>query len=596
MTFLKGTTTWGDLRDKIVALVCGEVADDYGVTASSTHKWRRMASGQPVVAPPSSTDHTITQEHRSGYWLRVDDTGFQANRLSAALAWCKTTAISTGTWNANNQSLHVSLRVVSSNTVAGNYSNATVYWYVQYATTTSAGSLTGSNSVTLNASGVGTFTYSGITFTVQLGDPSGILPANACFWRWFTPTYRGGIDTWRGYGRATSAPSYSVAPSGTSGTDYDPVSLLIRKNGLTNSDSYLAVPRMVESATPTSYGYAYPGGFEQGMGIKTNTALTGNRYVVSFSASNALHALIYAGGTAANSSRLNAIYGGLGVDPTDGSTQYGASGYNRCTNTYDTGYAFLRPFPNTTVATAGVEYWISVTPKHIAIALNGSSTYSGYTTLNEIAEITQLESIPGRGKTWFVGAHTEPNLPAFSDVRPYYRWGPHPLAAKISTVGVRDGGRDWQTGSGRCDIFVNTRASIWHQSMGFLGEVLYPTSLYSYQNDGLFTGTYFPVPAVRTPTVVSTFESEMAFMTPFPWNYSDSASNSGADAYIANYSRPEGIVDHGIFVLGQGGWAEGDELTDTVTGKKYMLFKASARTGVAYSSSDTFWGLALEEA
>ena len=591
MTFLKGTTTWAQLVDKMTALACGEVADDYGVTASPAHKWRRQVAGQPVIMPPATEDTVVTQEHRSGYWMRLDDSGFMADRLSTARTFCRTTAITTGTWNTATvyPLLYIGIAVTAVNTVSGNYSNAVVQVKAQSINSTSQTAHSNGTNVTLSAAGTATFTFGGLTFSIQLGDPSGFLGLGAVFVRHFTPTYLGGIDSWRAFGKATGAPSYSVAPSGTAGTDWDAVSLLGYTSRFSTSNYYIQSP---------GPGGAYPGYGIQGMGIKTNAALTGNRYVVSFPKNEAVVSLCYLGGAAASTtSRIDFVWGGVGYDPSTGLPRYGASGQNQMWTTRPQGGpTFLQPFSTTPSNTAAkVEYWISVTDKHITVALNGESTYNGQTTQNYISKIVQNEVLVGRDPTWAAGVIIDANGGGnFNVERSYIRLGAHPLSGPISQAGVRDGGRDWQTGMGRWDFVHHFVASnTAPQLSALLGEVMYPASntMYGYTSEAMASNQAAmssTSPRATTPN----YADPRWYLLALPLlDYSGAANSTSIEANYPGFTIAEGYVDHGFLLLGLGGFADGDELTDTATGKKYMLWLGTVRSGPA----GQFWGLAQEE-
>lgn len=590
MTFLKGTTTWAQLVGKMTALACGEVADDYGVTASSAHKWRRQVAGQPVIMPPASEDTVVTQEHRSGYWMRLDDSGFMSDRLATARTFCRTTAIITGTWPAAVYNLlYVGLKVTTANTVSGNYSNAVVQFKAQSVNATTYAAHSSGTNITLSATGTGTFTFNGLTFSIQLGDPSGFLGVGVTFARYFTPTYLGGIDAWRAFGKATGSPSYSVSPSGTSGTDWDAVSILGNNSAFSTNGSFVQYPGPSNSAA---------GNGTQGMGIKTNAALTGNRYVVAFPKNEAVLSFCYFGGGAASaSSRIDFVWGGVGYDPTTGLPRYGASGQNLMWATRPLGGpTFLQPFSTTPSNTAAkVEYWISVTDKHITVALNGESTYNGQTTQNYVSKIVQNEVLVGRDPTWAVGVIADANTStAFSAERNYIRLGAHPLSGPISQAGVRDGGRDWQTGMGRWDFvhpFVANNPA--PQLSALLGEVMYPATntMYGYTSEAMASSQAamsVVSPRATTPNYADPRWSLLALPL---LDYSGPANSTSIESSYPGFTVAEGYVDHGFLLLGLGGFADGDELTDTVTGKKYMLWLGTLRSGPAGSS----WGLAQEE-
>lgn len=578
MTFVKGVTTWGALASKLTALACGEVADDFGITVETASQWRRQTAGQPVIAAPASKEVTIQQEHRAGYWDRSDDTGMYTDAQPTAGAFFKTTNIITsssgGLWGSSNKKrLFANITIVTVNTTANDYSTLVASLKViGYDNTTYT--MIVQNNIAFAADGTGNFSVStgGVswTFSYSVGSPTGFVPLVATFQRDFTPEYPGGIDAWNGFGKAFGTATFSVAPSGVAGTDYD----IIKTQGAVNNININTYYTPIGVRPVISRG--------NGLGIKTQAALNGNRYALSFGLTEAIGAFlynipnVYIPSVTANGNQIQFAWGGTSVD-SDGFRSYGNGG-----STQIAPFGFVQPFTQATASpTAALEYWMSVTPSHITLAVNGDVAATGVFSINQIAEITPPIGDTVLLNNWYIGILT-PGLQ-----RNYYRLGRHPLIDAYSVKGFRDGGRDWQTGFGRSDFYYNS-GEIYYS--GFTGEML-PNNNQSCLEDQYSYG-YFsdPISQITNRNIINyvTGDWNLSGLSLLSHRYGTNSTEP-----LPGIMRPGGTVSHGLLKVPSGGFASGDELTDSATGKKYMLWVCdnSALVGIAGYP----WGIAQEE-
>lgn len=570
MTYLKGETTWGaagaTLLTKILDLITGTVADDFGTTVATADRWRRPVAGASAyICPPASTDVVQTQEHRAGYWTRIDDACLYVDGSAAANMKVRQTA----GWNAWHavfgEIMVMTMQVITPNTVAGDYSNAVARFRWQSLSVADVVVGQGSGAtVTLNAAGTGTWTYvAGYTMSINVTDPSGILKSGACYTRAFTNTYRGGIDYWRGYAKSpTRAITWVTAPAGTSGTDWAPTD---------NEAAFSHISNMSASTsyweTPSNYYLGLSPYY--GLGIKTDAGLTGARYEVTFNKNEAGGLFYMSGNTILHR------WGGTGVK-SNATRLYGLEG-----DVAVNGPTWLQPFTGTPVSTSRVQYWITVKEGHIAVVLNGDpGSGGGVVTANMIAKMAVEDSVNDLG-CWFKGA---------VNVVTYYRMGAHYLVERLSKKGFNDGGRDWQTGSGRVDYLQYNDASGWwygQQGFGWWTNAPRdnPPRVLSVDN----ANTYYPVP-FSTDRVTQNRVDPRGPMLGF-W-CSDGAVTQVENAKFDGLYRPRGRVERGYWMYPTGGWASGDELQDSVTGEKWMLFGVTAYVGSLVSG---YGGLALEQ-
>ena len=92
MTYLFKETTHENRLADAIALITGQAADDNGVTLSADDAWVNVGDGNgyTYLRAPNDT-YLMTQEHRSGYLARIDDT-FDSRIIPAR----------TGSYSANN--------------------------------------------------------------------------------------------------------------------------------------------------------------------------------------------------------------------------------------------------------------------------------------------------------------------------------------------------------------------------------------------------------------------------------------------------------------------------------------------------------------
>ena len=562
--FLKGETTWAELVDKLIDLATGAVADDVGNTVPVDDRWRRPLAGVPHLVAPASTDVQITQEHRAGYWLRIDDAVMFADKTDLANQFVRQTAVWSAWHSGFREALICTMQVTTPNTVAGDYSNAVVRIKANSHDGSAGTAITGGVLVTLNAAGVGTWTYaSGYTMSFALGDPSGFLAGNAFYYRVFTNKWRGGIDTWRGYGKATAVATFGTPLAGVEGVDWDETLDYCPPPGNT-----LQTSANYWETTATGVAWMDAG---WGVGYRTNTALNGAPYEVTFS-KNECQIQVF-------TSTVNYLFlrwGGTGLDAAGTTRRYGREG-----STGSAGNSFLRPFTGTPVGTSRIQYWLSVKDGHLAVALNGDSAKAGVTTHNLLAKV-EVDDPDNDNGCWMKGA--------VANFRAWQRLGPHYLIERLSAKGLRDGGRDWQTGYGRMD-FHPFDASEWAN-----GECGYTWTTSDISDNRMMTpdsnaSEVWPLPQTIDRTVLPNLVDPRWPL--LGWSLADEVTRTTeSSSRITGLYRPRGYVGRGLWMTPRGGFADGDELVDTDTGDRYMLFLANAQSALGTINT----ALVLEEA
>lgn len=577
MSYLHGVTTWGALLQKLSDLITGATADDFAVTAAAGDRWQKPTADEFIFCPPASQGWGLSQEHRAGYYLRIDDCCFYTDGTSRAATFCRATA-ALSAFHANfNEILTVQIKVATANSTPGNYSTAVLN--IALFSTNAAGTYTAligkTTTVTVAADGSWTYNYvSGTTvpITGQVGDPSGTLAAGAYFVRHFTNVHRGGIDYWRGFEKAPGGASFAVAPPGVAGTDYD-----VLGYG-TYVPPTLGAPSATYCLNPRD-SYVWPQrGYSAGLGIKTTAGLTGDRYVVQFTVYDALFRV------ALGTNTLTLGWGGWGTDLATG-RRYGAGGWGDGT----TLTPWLQPWTGTPLAATNVQYWISVTPTHLAIVLNGDTTITGGTlTANYLAKITPDDPSGDARSAWMVQRISTTDYNKIP-----YRWGQHYLFNRLDQLGAgfRDGGRDWQTGSGRNDFWTAVGWNYYGDSGtgNVLGQAstAYAGFCVTNAGDSSWANQYQALPTSIDRTYLPGPDSRWQF-TGISIADGDIRSVTEA-AYNAGRNRQRGWVAEGLLSTPTGNFNSGDELTDVVTGDKYMLFSAT----IAYAPFAA--GFALKE-
>lgn len=559
-TWLKGTTTWANLSADLTKLMAGEITDGQGNTCAVADRWVREVGGQDLLRSHASTDVALgDMSNRMGYFALFGAASLGSDDWhSARGAVARVSNVFTSAPGSATRWL-VALACTTANSVAGNYSTATLRYMIYNADT---GVSISTTSVSPNAGGVATIANG---LQVTFSDPSGFLAANQDYWvRQFDTTYMGGID-WHGpmYPMKSGSVTYSVAPvGGTPVTDWDYVDYATAWDNLT-----------MNSWTASDNIYVPRGGFGYGVGIKTNTGLTGNLYTYSYSA--AQHKVRFVSQSGASNGQVSLeFYQDLG---NDGGTYRRRMGYSR---------TWLRPFQTSgsVVAGAPVQYWMACGAASVAIVVNGDPLYSGKLSMNMLGMLTPYMPTYDKFPSFVGQTAKDYTADLLSASRPdvfqrYSLWD-----QKKRQDGSE--GRDWQTKWSRCDFNLNsvTRAgspsgtgSITYSNPGYdaYGEPTMGSSggrwLFLYGNNGadataLYLNTLLPG-VMNKP---SPFDSKwwameiVAYDTPLHSGYQSNADSSRAI---------RGVLKDVLFTS-SGGWASGDELLDTDTSKQYFLVQA----------------------
>jgi len=237
--------------------------------------------------------------------------------------------------------------------------------------------------------------------------------------------------------------------------------------------------------------------------------------------------------------------------------------------------------------TSIIQYWISVTPTHLAIVLNADGGSSWSTSGNLIAKVTQ-DDPSNYGTCWLLGYPGSPYQ--------WYRIGTHSLIEMaLAQPGFHDNGRDWQNGQGRLDYHSLEGYGAWYQGDWGGSFSVPPRYLQSSTVTGSTQSSYMlpVIPVTRDRTSLPLLVDQRWFLGGYGLMDSQ-VDTTDTTARAVGMWRPRGYVAEGIWYLATGGFNQGDELTDTATGKKYLLWLAGSYTfpGVSFGA----WGLALEEA
>src|SRR5262245_28964895 len=119
--WLKGSTTWLNCVDDLIKLIAGEIPDGQSNTVPLADRWIRETAGQNFLRSPASEDQALPDmSNRQGYWaLSINP--------SITNDICRQTTIYSGVPSGvTNNRWIIGLRVNGANSVAGNYSTATV--------------------------------------------------------------------------------------------------------------------------------------------------------------------------------------------------------------------------------------------------------------------------------------------------------------------------------------------------------------------------------------------------------------------------------------------------------------------------------------
>jgi hypothetical protein len=649
MTWLKGTSTLAAIGPLIAQLVCGEVADGSSVTCAVGDRWVRENVGRDTIRTPTSVDYTpAVWQARAGYFSlqqvpnQIGNQGKPApGRNLDGSAGSASVAQVTGPFTSNPTTLfnrwNVQLQVATANTVAGNYTTARITYSLNDLDRITTGNIS-SGTLTPSASGVVTLPNGA---TVQVTDPSGILTVGTMWQRSFTSTYTYGIDYWPWWARRGSgvaAPTWTTAPPGVAGTDYD----------------------IIDQVTPLyASNFPFNGmlGMEaslSGLGIKTATGLGASpMYSGTFPIALA-KCRIYANGTNGQyaidpgPSVLDSVNGSVlrpsgcianGITPALGNN-----------NTVGWPEPFLRCIttPGSATGSTAVQYFISCKATGIFIVLNGdpagtgiiSTGYIGTFTPNDVTNDvlpvmwSQLHNSPIAAAYyqpfmfsmpyWFLRRQVDPK-----EVAVHAGTATSTTATTLADTGAtrtvnQDVGLTIYAGSSSGVVTSNT-ATTWTVT-SWTGGTPSGTATYRVQRDwqtgfmrndfgasipyGISGGTngsggvnqytmITPGWAQSSPTGTGA-ANEISYPASgqkpmlndgnwwlWGWNYVDSGygmlvgsggstMDDGLNAVETAFFR--GSQNLRFFYLPGVGWGHGDELTDTGSGEKFLLIAPGGGT------------------
>ena len=638
MTWVKGFTTWGALEHDLTSLIVGDKADDFGVTVSTGDRWIRevtrtvtdgvlnstttvtsatanfvgsdvgslvIGTGIPVGATITSVTNATTvvlsaaatttssavtlqiatntirtpaakdvasgnMGNRTGYWanlgLSTSNTGIPATAGPAQSTVCK--MVSPFSSDPSTSGFHRWLtlfRINIANSVAGNYSTAQITYFTWDA---DSGAFI-NNGLLANLNAAGNVTLSN-GLVVNLTDPSGFLTVNTYFARAFTSTYMYGIDLWPMLYRASGAHTFAVAPPGVAGTDYDVVKI--------------AYPPQTFSGFFQDRSNMF-----HGLGIKTATGLGSSPlYTVSFPMA-LMKGRIFASATAGVLS--------LDVGQSQKDAVNSVASLRNCGGVRITNWLKVFTTPGSVTASAIVQYWISVRPDGIVVVLNGDPGPSGKL-----------------GTAWYgtfapVDATYDVFPVSFNiDIQDYtfdQSGNDFALATQYQYYSLRrrqdgsEGGRDWQTRWMRADGLLIS---------GHSGMINSDANLNSYAQ----TPNSSQIMRLAVPGAVSGSSTSWDGLPARQnkpsidgkwWLYGFQYAEGRWDTSIS-----AGSVEENRFIRGSHttrylfvpdtGWGSGDELTDSITGTRYLLITGDylgVGSRIRTTSSTFYGGLAIAE-
>lgn len=590
MSFLYGQTTAGAWPDKFVDLISGATPDDQGTTCALADRWRARYGASPsylCIAPPASQDELVTQEHRQGYWGRYDDCCIYTDGAASGMDYMRQKTIWTSWPTSFREWAIITVRVLTANTTAGNYSTASLRLYAVSFDKAGVQTSNATNVVvTPAADGTCTYTYTGGTMTFQIGNSvTGKVTKDSFYVRAFSAQFPGGVDWWRRSARnVDSAYEFTAgaAPSGTLGVDYA-VNIGPMHQTCGNPP------------TPTQNVYNYMAGMSQttgssvqstasnGLAIMTNAALTGSRYEVSFSKAEGVCSVVISGTT---TTYFALQFGGVGQS-ADASLITGVEGEST-TSALSSSLYFLKYYPPNTSSI--IQYWISVTATHIGVVINAETTSGWSISGNLYAKVVQDD--PSYGQCWMRGFT--------GGTRQWTRNGSSAIIerALYQGKGFHDGGRDWQTGQGRHDITPLIYYGNWNA--GGCGSAMFSSSY-----DTLWVLNHGSTSSTGgLPIVPWTINAAGMPISDSRWRLAgfslmDGTSPTATDTSIGSVGQWKfrGYVSEGVYQTPSGTFNHGDELTDTVTGDKYLLWNTGIDMFPSYGpeAAGTYPGFVLEE-
>lgn len=582
MSWVKGTTTYANLVSDLTKLIAGEITDGGGNTVAAGDRWIRDHAAQDLLRTPPALDlATGNVSNRAGYFAQLSQLNESASAgYVVAPTPHKTVCRQTAVWSAKPTGIGAGNRwammvqVVTVNTTPGDYSTGRVTIYIHdldaAAGTTSPTIFVGN--LALNSAGTITISPGGGSCTINLTNPTGTLELSS-FLRSYNTAYLGGVD-WHGpfYWRRTGAPTFSVNPPGTATTDFDFDVAFAGVWGKSASNT-----NGVSNSISAAFGWIPPGGTGQGVGIKTNTALTGALYTLSWTMASMKIRMLTNALLAPNAGQVDLEYNGcLESDGTD---------WQRVGNFIT--MSWLRAYLTPAAVTSGslVQYWMSVKPDSIIVILNADPAQTGKLTIGGLGAFTSLKGSLDKFPWYVSGSTVDFATTASSGARfalPYtYR------QLKSRQDGSESAYRDWQTGWGRCDFFGIQATTGSTSSAGVSDTDIGERNTRLVQAVG-FNQNVNPASSGQTPTTVPT-DSNKPNNIDGKWHlfgfmlsdrtFTGATNNEVGGIPINDDQTYRGYIGGSAttcpFWWAPGTqWSSGDEITDGVTGATWFLVAA----------------------
>jgi hypothetical protein len=604
MTYLFKATTQENRFDDMIALATGQIADDNGVTLGAEDAWQIVGDantsyGMTYLKAPDDT-YNMVQQHRSGFWLRIDDTfnliklparsgsyvannspevenyDADGNRLRGE-TYCRQTQC----WTAMNSDDYwwAAVHVYEPNTVAFDYSDAKIQISLFYQS--DRRQYTNTNVFyAIDADGFIDYTYSSYNMKMQLSDPSGFLDQGARFVRLFDQNFLGGFDVHRFTENNVGARSFNVVCDGVEGTDWAFTGgfggYSADDDARPGYDERYDFSAMYPGSTDNPWSY---GKFSGGIGIKTDAALTGNLYEVVIPVEDSLIGF---------KNHTQWLYYTYSI-PTEKKAFTGVSNYWNGGTSYlggnDTRLMTCRNSTSNPPGETPVNLYMNVTKDYLQVIclLTGTAYGSQPGVLNHCRIISTIPTNPR--SVWSTN-----NCYTVSDtVYPYPHTvtGPVPIWMQVFDEGRAKGLRDWQTGWGMYD---------YHQpQVYYAGQWRWETAWRSTYEYSVHAMHYFReednsyIPGIESDVDYATKSGtkglgngELPIVRLDLMSYYAPVSNdTSANAiYTQNYGTQMGA----LFPVIKSSLANGDELEDTTTGKKWKVFRTTTSNSVPRSS------------
>ena len=605
MTYLFKATTQDNRFDDMIALATGQIADDNGVTLGAEDAWQIVGDadtsyGMTYLKAPDDT-YNMVQQHRSGFWLRSDDTfnliklpartgtyvannspeidnyDVDGNRLRGE-TYCRQTQCWTG-MNSDDY-WWMAVHVYEPNTVAEDYSDAKIQISLFYQG--NQRQFTNTNVFyPIDANGLIDYTYSSYNMKMELSDPSGFLDEGARFVRLFDQNFLGGFDVHRFTENSVAPRSFNVACDGIEGTDWAWTGgfggYSADDDARPTSDERYDFSAMHPTSTDNFWSY---GKFSSGIGIKADAALTGNSYEVVIPVEDSLIGL---------KSHTQWIYYTYSI-PTEKKAFTGVSNYWNGGISYlggnDTRLFTCRNATSNPPGETVVNLYMNVTKDYLQVIclLTGTAYGSQPGVLNH-CRITS--TIPTNSRSaWSTNIAYTINDTQYP--YPFTVNGPVPIWMQVYDEGRTKGLRDWQTGWGMYDLhqpgtynssFYRSESTAWRSTYDLFTQGMH----YSREEDNSYIlGIESDVDyATKSGTKgLGNGELPLARLDLMSYYVVPSLDTSANAVYTQNYGTQMGA----LFPVVKASLANGDELEDTTTGKKWKVFRTTANNSVPRSS------------